>query len=817
MRAIIPFLSLVLFGSIVPLHAKMPNVCPGSKPVGRFVMLLQRPNDAGQALPVDSVNQIRQRDWLNYSPVIGDGPAFKKKARVAVVLVPPAGSAGKRVVVLPVEPADSVDRWHVPFRAAVVGLVVGPDGLNVKNVHSFVEKNPDLMPQLADYAKQTSTVAALIQTLSKYEQSSPGSSSLQTALNSFSVQYGVTLPSIGTGQSTTEQASALLRALLPATSATTPLTSRQVFMRGSTDLAASVATLFFGSPVGLATGATALFENLRNSMFPRTDFRAAFVQPANPGSLTLCGNEAKAQPGTRIAYFWAQRVPNASPPKVKLLHPERVMLGWASPIDVTTGSIAQLKLLGRARDWRLVAGKQSVALPVKISAGSSSDTLTLDLQHVKLAPGSYRLVAMWDWTPLPVAGTITVVAVPDLSSAALTTHSEYRLVSGNGMQWVRLTGADFEFVDHADLVGQAGLKGTVLDLPFTLPLLKAPGEQDSMDVRIDCNTAKPGPYLLRLGQRNGSTHDIPLTVLPPNPTLLNLPLRLNWGQPKQTLVLRGTGMDRIERITSASAAWTLAPVPAGKTSLTERKATIALGPAARQGDQLPASMFVAGLHQPLAIPDAIEVIGPLPKIVSVEKSFAGRQSVELFRGEIPAGMAGSFVIHTKYAGLHPNFHLGCENGRGELLAKIPGPGTPPEFDRIGPNSFFLTLDPGVAASSGCLLTVSIDNTETGVSAPYPLGRVVVVPRIDSFTLSEEREGKDLYIGTITGTNLQEIEKTGWDRQEGYPVYGIPTPVPGRAREQTLKILLPWPAPSPHAPLYIWLQGEHKSRLTSATY
>ena len=39
----------------------------------------------------------------------------------------------------------------------------------------MVEKNEDLIPQLADYAQQTATVEALVQTLSQVEESpTPG-------------------------------------------------------------------------------------------------------------------------------------------------------------------------------------------------------------------------------------------------------------------------------------------------------------------------------------------------------------------------------------------------------------------------------------------------------------------------------------------------------------------------------------------------------------------------------------------------------------------------------------------------------------------
>ncbi|HLX76775.1 MAG TPA: hypothetical protein VKR26_18640, partial [Terriglobales bacterium] len=72
-------------------------------------------------------------------------------------------------------------------------------------------------------------------------------------------------------------------------------------------------------------------------------------------------------------------------------------------------------------------------------------------------------------------------------------------------------------------------------------------------------------------------------------------------------------------------------------------------------------------------------------------------------------------------------------------------------------------------------------------------------------------------GTLTGQDLELIDRTGWNSQHSYEAQGIPTPVPGSAGEQTLKIAVPWPPPSPEAPLYIWLRGEKDSRVTNARY
>jgi hypothetical protein len=42
-------------------------------------------------------------------------------------------------------------------------------------------------------------------------------------------------------------------------------------------------------------------------------------------------------------------------------------------------------------------------------------------------------------------------------------------------------------------------------------------------------------------------------------------------------------------------------------------------------------------------------------------------------------------------------------------------------------------------------------------------------------------------------------------------------MPGEHPSQSLRVVLPWPAPGPHAPLYVWLRGEPQGRKTSVTY
>jgi len=130
---------------------------------------------------------------------------------------------------------------------------------------------------------------------------------------------------------------------------------------------------------------------------------------------------------------------------------------------------------------------------------------------------------------------------------------------------------------------------------------------------------------------------------------------------------------------------------------------------------------------------------------------------------------------------------------------------------------FLSVDPGSVGHSGCQLEATLTVNEAGTSDPYSLGRVIRLPHIETFLLTDEKEGSHLYIGSLTGHELQIIEKTGWDGKTGYPVQGIATSVPGDPQEQTLKIALPWPPPSPRAPLYVWLRSESEGRLTQAKY
>ena len=809
-----------LFFAAHQAFAIAPETCVGDGlPVGVFKLKVSPPK-GGAPLPLNSVNRIDAGDKLTYEPVELP-PSIRDRARIAVVVVPEPKEAKKHAEVLDARPANAAAEWTLPMRASLIGVVFGPHGLDMKRVNSLVQKNPQLISQLADYTQRTKMVNALVKTLSQYEQSKPGTEDLNAALRGFSSQFGVGLPALTPGAPAQQQASVLLHAVLPDLSNSDPLVSgRAAALEQSAGLATTVAALFYGTPVGLAVGGAALVQNLRTIAFPATDFRAAFTQPSSKGGLDFCSPNQPPKPRTRIAYLWMLRPPDAEAPKASLTTPVNLALGSKATVVVNSASHAELGLLPRARDWQVVSSSHSAAIPVKVTVGPSHDKLALDLSKANLPPGRYRLAALWDWRPFHLGGALQLRPYSDFSNVRLTPDSEDRLVQGKGPVKVQIKGADFEFVDKAAIQKAGDAKAQPLAVFFTLPKGPGGGEQPAMTALLNTNSLKAGAYALLLTQTNGKNQSVPVMVHPPNPVIQSLPLRANLGEAEQALVLHGTGLDRIQQLSSPGAVLTLSPVPTGAGALIERTATIKLHPGLHQGDLLSASMTVEGISQPVEIPQFVRVAGPRPKILSIKASFSSQGGVALGADEIPAGNTISFAVRTGSAGARPVLAISCSNSSEvkQPLRLQPGDeSSVAQLDYTGVDMLFLSLDPGAVGESGCLLTAQIINPEAGPSDPYTIGRVIRLPRIEKFSLSDRRLGPSLYAGTLTGQNLQMIEKTGWNSHAGYPVTAIPIPAPGNPQEQTLEIELPWPPPAPQSPVYVWLRGEQKGRKTAARY
>lgn len=114
----------------------------------------------------------------------------------------------------------------------------------------------------------------------------------------------------------------------------------------------------------------------------------------------------------------------------------------------------------------------------------------------------------------------------------------------------------------------------------------------------------------------------------------------------------------------------------------------------------------------------------------------------------------------------------------------------------------------------------MDNGRDGWSEPFTLAHLMRLPKVDSFQLDAATLPSSIPApptGTqsfdLTGTNLEMIEKVGWDGAAGVDVPGLPTPILGKGQEQLLTVNLPQ-APNPQAPLFIWLRGESSGRATT---
>jgi len=429
------------------------------------------------------------------------------------------------------------------------------------------------------------------------------------------------------------------------------------------------------------------------------------------------------------------------------------------------------------------------------------------------------LAAKWDWSPIQVKGTIHVHSFANLANAGITPASRDALITGRGPVPVELTGADFEFVEPAATLQSLNGK-KLMDLVITLPKGQQQGEQTTIETVIDTTKLAAGTYTVAIKQENGATGNVSLTVHPRNPELTQVPVRVNIGEPQQTVTLHGKHLERMEQIISPGAQWTLAAVPKGANDLSKRSATVKLDATIRAGDNLNAELAVPGLEEPLKVEDIATVVGARPKIVSATKSFASRAGVELRDGEVPSGGSANFALNVENVDARPIIQVACNKDQRTRKSVTLNPGEKSDFasfDVTGPGSLFLTLEPGMIGDSGCELVAQVTETETGTSDKFVLGRVIRLPHIDKLDLTDQKVADNAYSGILTGQDLQLIEKTGWAAATALAVQGIPTPVPGNPQEQTLNISMPWPPPSPKAPLYIWLRGETQPRQTTVRY
>ncbi|MGD1072643.1 MAG: hypothetical protein ABSB15_21160 [Bryobacteraceae bacterium] len=782
------------------LHAAGPLPCPAGAPVGAFRISVSRPG-GDDALQLQSINELLPGYKLAYSPLAVDSPD-KKRARIALVLVP---SGHGKIVVLDPRPAAEAANWSVPVRTQVVGLVYGPQGLDKGKIGDLVKKNDEVVGQLADYAQKTQETQALIQAITQQQQALDTGQDVNAAVVSFANRFPGA-PQLDPTQSANLQMLTLIRSVNPSLAAYDPLAQNPSQRAAqSANLAAAVAGLFFGTNVALAAGGGALLVNMHSLIFPGTEFRSAFAQsaPDRKDQTVLCGNKTPSTARTELAFLWATRIPDATAPEVSLPKPEHLPIGAKSSFPIAVKA-RDWSLAARVQDWKLVStADEKISVPAAAKVNTQTKTIEIDPQDPKLKPGAWKLAGNWDWSPLS-AGEIDLRPLSQFDKAHLTPDSQDRLTQGSGKIVVSLAGDDFEFVEKLAYRCKDDKFAQPSPLPFSLPKGPRAGPETTMETQIDPQSLAAGNYEFLIAQDDAKVHEVPFKVLPAPPQISNLPLVAHTDGNSERITLRGTGLDRIEDLSAGDARITLGEAKRGD----EREAEVIVNPGIAKGSRITVQMKVKDFEQPIGLTDALLVAGPRPAITDVRASLPSDLGIELQAGEIPENSFVSFALDVSNAPVVTGVHLACDAG---------GPSVPVKLHPAPNGPLFLSFDPATVGQAGCRVLASLLTANSGDSLPVKLGIIVRLPKIESFQLTGDKAEGNAFYGALKGRYLEGIEKVGWDANTGTPVEAIPAPIAGGGSAQILRVAVPWPAPAPHAPLYIWLRGEQSGRATTARW
>jgi len=780
-----------------------PPLCPAGGPLGAIQLSVRSPQGA-DPLPFRTINHLSEGDRILYAPILRSHE--KRPGEVSLVLVPARrDSATEPLIVTDPKPADKPQEWKIPKTISLAAFVYGPSGLSKKKVSRFLSQDDLLIAQLADYAERTEQTEALLEAL---ENADSSSASVNAALTGFASQYGFAVQ-LDKSAPPAVQAQTLFATINPQLAAYNPLTPSPADRIGQTaSLATAAASLFFGNPVGLAAGGTAMLLDLRAIAFPDTQFRSSFAQllPQKDG-LNLCGQRGPVPAHTRVAYIWATRIPNTPAPSIQIGPASFIPAGKKTAVPVEVPS-QQWKYLERARAWTLENGKSKT--PVSVLKLGNQKALEIDLSKAKLPPGDYHLSGYWDWTPFEAAGEIHVRPLGDFAQAKLEPASQDRLLAGSGKIPVTLTGADFEFVTKAELKQMGDEFAVPEPVRFLLPKGANQGPQDHMDVQIDTTNLAPGNYNLLLTQADAPAQAVKLKILAPPPTIENLPILANQGVAEQHYVLKGENLDRVTRLETPEAELVLG---GGSPSQKQRDLTVRLKPGLHPGDSFPVTVYIQDRFEPVVMQDALEIIGPLPLIASSRLSLPQGLGITLNSGEAPAGLFLTAVLDVKNITPRSILRLACASDIGRHLALHIGEQTAfYNLQQLSQDQLFLSLDTS-SFPAGCLLQAIIDNDGSGRSQPFTLAQLIRLPQVEQFQASNTSGSDGMRTFTLTGYNLEMIEKAGWDQTNGIEVTDFPAPVPGAGQKQILQINLPDP-PKAQAPLYLWLRGDKTGRATT---
>ena len=786
-----------------------PLTCPAGMPIGPVDLEVQSPEN-GDPLPFQTIIHLSEGDTLLYKPILRGKD--KRVGEVSLVMVPAKKSEkGFSLIVTDPKPAGKDQQWTIPETMSLAAFVYGPGGLSKKKVAGFLSKDDQLVAQLADYAEKTSQTEALLSALSADETPA----GMNAALSGFASQYGLAVQIDKTAPPAV-QAQTLFATMNPQLATYNPLASSTTGDRvGQTaSVATAAATLFFGSPIGLAAGGTAMLLDLRYIAFPDTVFRSSFAQPIPKKGVNLCGQRGALPPHSRAAYIWATRIPNAPTPVMSIKDANYIPQTLKTGVPVEVGD-EDWKYMQRARKWALV-GDKGIKTAVNVTKLGNQRSLEIALDKVNIAQGDYKLEAYWDWNSFKAKGEIHVRPLSNFKDARLQAASQNDLLAHSGKIAVTMAGSDFEFTNKVELKKMGDEFAVAEPVRFLLPKGEHKGPQEKMDVQIDTANLEPGSYQMLISQDDTKAIPVKLDILPNVPKAANLPVLLNQGVESQHFVLKGERLQLLSKLDSPIANFQLGDTSAGGT---ERNLVVQLKDKAKTGASDAITAQLSDRAEPLTWPDAVKITGPLPVIASSRLSLPNGMAITLLPEEFPAGYTLTALLDVKNIhpqsvlrlycseeiGGHPDLHLGEQNSKSSL-------------QQLSPDQLFVSYDTS-DFPAGCTLMGQIDNGVDGKSQPVELAHIRRLPQIAGFTASGTANpvaavnGVDLRTFELRGLNLEMIEKVGWDLTNPQTVPSLPTPIPGQGQQQSLIVNLPDP-PNPKATLDIWLRAETVGRPTT---
>ena len=719
--------------------------CPAGAPLGAIDLEVQ----AGpQHLPFRTINHLGEGDTLRYSPILRGKE--KRPGEVALVLVPQKRQPGQEdILVTDPKPADKPEEWEITQTISLAALVYGPAGLSRRKVVKFLSQDEVLIAQLADYADKTAQAEQLVATLSNSESSV---ASVNAALSGFASEYGFAVQ-INRNAPVASQAATVFAAMNPQLAAYNPLTSSTAQRVGQTaSLATMAGTLFFGSPIGLAAGGTAMLLDLRAIAFPDTQFRASFAQAltGSAAQVNLCGQQTALPPHTRAAYLWATRIPNSPAPSIRIGDANFIPAAQKTPLPVEVPEPGW-KYLDRARQWTLVGSQQKAVIPV-VKLGNQN-AIELDLTKAKLSPGDYKLTGSWDWTSLQATGIVHVLPLSDFKKAHVDPASQDRLLANSGKVPVTLGGSDYEFTTKVELQKLNDEFATPESVRFLLPKGLREGPQEHMDVLINTGDLTPGAYKLLIAQQDGKSHAVEFKILPSLPEIANLPILVNQGAVTQHFVLKGERLGLVSKLEAPGAILRLSPP---SNDQTERSLTVELTSPPKPSTSLPLKAYIEDRNQPLSFPGALEITGPLPVIASSKLSLPTGMSIAVHSDEFPAGYTLNAMLDVKNIERRSVLRLACADGVGQPAALHIGEQTATwDLQQLSQDQLFLAFDTS-DLPAGCSLEATIDNGRDGDSRPYTLAHILRLPKIDLFTVAGSRPPSGPGSYQVTGQNLELV-------------------------------------------------------------